>query len=269
MTTTLYTGKLPATPENVKMVFSDYASTVDMPTPPAEFGHEALIPDWGMLGNDMAGCCYVSSIDHSDMLWNAEAGVTVPFSPSSALAYYRELTLHFNGVAFDPDQADPVTGENPTDTGINVSNALPLLRNTGTLDDAGQRHKIGAYVKLHIDPEELRYAIRYFDGVLLGVTMFQEWQEAFQQGNYIWDAVANPDATAVGGHAICGVAWRNENPVIISWGKPVTLTLDAFEQAADEVYALLSLEKLVNGVDLEGMDTVKMQDDIKQLSRIN
>lgn len=269
MTQTLYLGKLPATPENVKIQFSDIASTVQLPDPPAEFGHEALIKDWGMLGNAQAGCCYISSIDHSDMLWNAEAGVTVPFSDTSAIRYYQELTQHFNGVAYDPAQSDPLTGENPTDTGINVSLALPLLRNIGTLDDAGNRHKIGAYVKLHIDPEELRYAIRYFDGVLLGVTMFQEWQEAFQQGNYVWDAVSNPDATAVGGHAICGVAWRNGNPVIISWGEPVTLTIDAFEQSCDEVYALLTLEKLVNGVDLEGLDTPKLQDAIKQLSGIN
>lgn len=262
----LYLGKLPATPENVRLKFSDFANTTLMPTPPENFGHEDEVPNWGMLANDQAGCCYVSGSMHSDMLWLAESKGVGTFSDASAIVYYQELTKLFNGEAFDPSQTDPVTGENPTDTGINLSQALPLWQKVGLLDDQGNRHKIGAFVKLHIDPDQLWYATRYFDGVILGVTMYQEWMEAFQAGNYVWDAVRNP--TEIGGHCITSVAWRNNNPVIVSWGHEVELTRAGFSQAADEAYAVLSVDKLVNGVDLEGFNIAKLQAAMKQLTRI-
>ncbi len=109
----LLMGRLPAQPELVKMEFKDYASIRLLPDPPQDFGHETLIPDWGMLGNDQAGCCYCSAIGHNVMLWNTEAGVTVPISTQSTLSYYSEVTLAQNGEAYDPAQADPVTGEKP------------------------------------------------------------------------------------------------------------------------------------------------------------
>jgi hypothetical protein len=265
-TQTLFMGKLPATPENVKLKFSDFANTTVMETPPTDFGHDAMVTEWGMLGNDQAGDCYVCGITHADMLWLAEAGIAADFSTKTAIGYYQELTKHFNGVAYDPSRTDPNTGENPTDTGINLSLALPLWQQIGLPDDAGNRHKIGAYVKLHIDPDELWYATRYFDGVILGVEMSQEWMEGFQAGNYVWDAVDDPNI--IGGHCITSVAWRNNNPVVVSWGKEVVLTRAGFSQMADEAYAVLSVDKLINGMTLEGFNITKLQNAIKQLPRL-
>lgn len=264
----LLMGRLPAQPELVKMEFKDYASTQLLPDPPQDFGHEKLIPNWGMLGNDQAGCCYVSAAMHNIMLWNAEAGNTIAFSPNTALKYYSELTAaQNNGVGYDPLQTDPVTGDNPTDTGIVVAEALPLLRNIGIPDDTGTRHKIGAYVKL--DPgnvEQLWYATYYFDGVILGVKMAQQWMTLFQDGQKVWPALPNPKW--IGGHCITSVAWRQGCPRIVSWGDGVEFTQSGYEESGEEVYAVLSLEKLKNGIDLEGLNVAKMQADINDLESV-
>ena len=50
-------GKVPARPDAVKLKFSSYINTNQLPTPPASFGHENLIQSWGMLGNDQYGDC--------------------------------------------------------------------------------------------------------------------------------------------------------------------------------------------------------------------
>jgi hypothetical protein len=266
----LYLGRLPATPENVKLEFHDYANISLLPDPPADFGHEKLVTAWGMLGNDQAGDCYVAGTGHQIMLWTAEAGKQVPIATNTAINYYEELTLRFNGKAYDPSQTDPTTGENPTDTGINISQALPLLRTVGMPDDTGKRHTIGAYVKLKpADWEQLRYGTFYFDGVGLGVQMCQEWMDSFNpNGTTVWDAVSNP--TWIGGHYISACAFRDGNVVDISWGAPVQITQAGYEMAglSEETYAYLSLDKLVNGIDPEGLDVAKLDDDIKQLTKV-
>jgi hypothetical protein len=204
---------------------------------------------------------------HEMMLWTAEAGTPSLFSTVTALGYYAELTKAQNGVGYDPTQTDPFTGENPTDTGIDVANALKLRRTVGIPDASGTRHKVGAYVALNPgNLNELKYATYYFDGVGLGIKMCQEWMDAFTSGNKVWDEVDNP--TWIGGHYITSVAWRNNAPVIISWGDPVELTPQGLAMACDETYAYLSVDRMKNGIDLEGLDLAGMTSDLGQLTHV-
>lgn len=247
-------GKRAAQPWLVQMEFGDYASTRKLATPPTEFGHENLVTDWGVLGNQLAGCCAFSGSAHETMLWTAEAGAMAQFTDDSVLAEYGALTGY-----------DPQTGAD--DNGTNVVELLSYRRKSGLADVSGKRHKIGAYVKLKPgNLTELRYASYYFDGVGIGVQFPEQWMDAFNAGRFVWDQVDDPNY--VGGHYISDVAWRNNAPVIITWGQPVELTPAGYEQNADEVYAYLSLEKMINGVDLQGLNVAAMQDDIKQLTRV-
>jgi hypothetical protein len=251
---TLKLGKLPARPGAVSLRFSDYANTTLMPDPPRDFGHETLIANWGMLGNDVAGNCFFAGSCHEIMLWNAEAGVTVPFDDKTALANYSEVT------GYDPTQPN-------SDNGTDVASALALRRRVGFFDATGKRHKIAAYVALEPgNIEQLRYAAYYFDGVGIGVQFPEQWMESFSQGSRRWDHVASPNYN--GGHYISTVAWRDGNPVVISWGQKIQLTPAAFQQNADEVYAYLTIEKLVNGIDLEGLNLAKLEDDLKGLTGV-
>jgi hypothetical protein len=247
-------GKLPARPGAVSFMFHHYVDPNKMPPPPASFGHEVLInKQWGMLGNDVAGDCAFAGASHESMLWNLEAGARVPFTDESVLKDYGTLTGY-----------DPATGDN--DNGTNVDELCSFRRTTGLTAADGSIHKIGAYLALRISTTELKYAIRYFDGVGIGVQFPQQWMDIFQSGGRTWPALRSPNY--VGGHYVTAVAWRNNNPVIVTWGEEVELELAGFKQNADEVYAYLSLEKLVKGVDLEGLDLTKLRKDLAQLRSV-
>jgi hypothetical protein len=150
-------GKLPARPDAVKLKLANYIDTSVLPKPPAEFGHERLVTQWGMLGNDNAGCCVWSGAGHEVMLWNREAGKTVNITTTSTLRNYSLVT------GYDPN--DP-----STDQGTDMQAAASYRLKTGLLDADGKRHKIGAYVALKPgDLTELWYATYLFDGVGIGV----------------------------------------------------------------------------------------------------
>lgn len=254
-------GKKPARPGAVSFRFADFASVSQMPEPPANFGHNRLVHRWGMKGNDVAGDCVFAATAHNVMLWNAEAGKRVDISDNTTLKNYAAFT------GYDPSQTDPVTGENPTDQGADMADWLSAWRRTGFVDDHGTAHKIGAYLSLDPhNPNEMRYAAYYFDGVLLGVNFPQQWMDMFNQGKRVWPALSNPDY--VGGHCITTVAYRSHRPFDITWGRGVELTIGAVEQTCDEAYAILTPEKLANGVDLQGFNYVKLADYINQLRNV-
>lgn len=253
-------GKAEAQPGAVTFRFSDFASVSQMPEPPANFGHDRLVHRWGMKGNDRFGDCVFAGAAHEIMLWNAEAGKRVDISDETTLRNYE-------WTGFDPSQTDPVTGENPTDQGTYVADWLAQRRKVGFLDDHGNAHKIGAYLALEPgNPDQLRYAAYYFDGVGIGVNFPQQWMDIFSQHGRVWPALKSPNYA--GGHYISAVAFRDKRPYIVSWGRKIEMTVGAYVQNCDEAYAYLTPEKLANGVDLQGFNYAKLTDYINQLRSV-
>lgn len=254
-------GKASAREGAVTFRFADFANLSQMPAPPSNFGHESLVRTWGMMGNDVAGDCVFAGAAHEIMLWNAEVGKRVDISTNTALANYSKVT------GYDPRKTDPITGENPTDTGTDVADWLSHRRKVGFVDDHGNAHKIGAYIALEPgNADQLRYAAYYFDGVGIGVNFPEQWLDIFNQGGRTWPALHTPNY--VGGHYITAVAFRDKRPVIVSWGQKIELTLGAYLQTCDEVYAYLSPERLAKGVDLQGFNYKLLTDYIKQLRNV-
>jgi len=252
---TLKLGKLPARPGAVKLKFGDYVNTDTLATPPAEFGHDNLVGDWGILANDRVGDCAIADALHQHLLWNAEAGKAIPLSDAVAIKNYSLVT------GYDPN--DP-----STDGGTDVPSLIHYRYTHGLVDGAGHRHKIGA--ALELEPgnfEQLTYAMYYFDGVTLGVKMSQQWMDAFQNHDYVWDKVSRPKI--IGGHAITGVAMHGGNARIITWGTDaVGVTPAGYEQACDEAYAFFTPEKLKNGLDINGIDGDKLLADLQLLNNV-
>jgi hypothetical protein len=187
-------GKLPAREGAVKLKFANYVDTSVLLKPPASFGHERLVTNWGMLGNDKAGCCLWSGAGHEVMLWNREAGRSVNITTTSTLRNYSLVTGY-----------DPVTGAN--DDGTDMEEAAKYRRQVGLLDADGQRHKIGAYIALEPgNITQLWYATYLFDGVGIGVEFPSQWMDAFNKRR-TWGRVFRPKLE--GGHYIPGVAKRN------------------------------------------------------------
>lgn len=261
MTTTLKLGKRPARPGAVKIKLANYLDKAVLTAPTGDFGHDGLVTDWQMLGNDTVGDCAICGPLHAIMLWNAEANKTVNVDTDCAIANYSAIT------GYDPsqDQTNPDgTVSNPTDQGTDVAEMAEYWRQTGFADADGNRHQIGAYVALTPgDLTELWVALKYFDGVGIGVQFPEQWMDAFRTGQP-WGTLAQPNIQ--GGHYICGVGRKDGNATVISWGKPVELTVGGYQQFNDETLALISTEKLVNGVDLEGLNWAQLQADIQQLN---
>lgn len=247
-------GKKPARPGAVSFKFTDFATVAQMPEPPANFGHNALVKNWGMKGNDIAGDCVFAASAHNHMLWNAEAGKRVDISDQTTLKNYSRFT------GYDPAKPE-------TDEGTDMADWLAAWRKTGFTDDHGRHHKIGAYLSLDVtSPDELRYAAYYFDGVMLGVNFPQQWMDIFNRGGRVWPALNKPNY--VGGHCITTVAYRDKRPYAITWGRGVELTIGAVLETCDEAYAILTPEKLRNGLDLNGFDMPKLTDYLKQLRNV-
>lgn len=253
-------GKLEARPDAVSFRFNDYVDLAQLPSPPPNFGHETLVKQWGMDGNDVAGDCVFAGAAHETKLWCAEAGVPVAITDGpdgTAIKNYSAFT------GYDPAQSDD-QGNNPTDEGTDVASWLSHRRTTGFIDDNDTAHKIGAYIKLELgNLDQLRYAAYYFDGIGIGIQFPEQWMKSFQSGGRTWTALKSPNF--VGGHYISGVAFRNNMPVICTWGALVEMTLDAYRQVADEVYAYLTPEKLRNGVDANGISYAQLTADIRDI----
>lgn len=256
-------GKLAARPDAVTFKFNDYVDLSQLAPPPASFGHEKLVKPWGMAGNDVAGDCVFAGAEHEIKLWCAEAGTPVAVTDGPRGTAIRNYSA-FTG--YDPNQTDP-QGNNPTDQGTDVASWLAHRRTTGFVDDLNKPHKIGAYVKLQLgNISQLRYAAYYFDGIGIGINFPEQWMTTFQQGGRTWSALKNPNYQ--GGHYVTGVAFRNSMPVICTWGSLVKMTLGAYQQVADEVYAYLTPEKLRNGVDANGISYSKLSSDLKSLKGV-
>src|SRR6516164_1546829 len=126
-------GKRPARPHAYQLHFGNYFNFSKLPKPPAVFGHEGLVSDWQMLGNDQYGDCVFAGAAHEEMLWHREGGLELPpFDDKSVLENYSEVT------GFNP--ADP-----NTDQGADVVKAATYRKNIGLLDAAGNRHKVDAF----------------------------------------------------------------------------------------------------------------------------
>jgi hypothetical protein len=268
-------GKRPARPGAVKLAFETYVSTEALQEPPPVFGHDSLVNGgFPMLCNDLVGDCAAGAgAAHQIMLWTAEAGNQAPFNDKAALANYSAVTGYKPGPevrGFDasgnviPDYNAP---QNPTDQGTDVAAMLRYWNLTGLLDAAGNVHKIGAVVALEPGNwEQLRYASYYFDGVAIGINLPVQWMDAFNKGQP-WTRVCRPRYE--GGHYIVEVAWRDNNCVVSTWGGEIELTQSGYAQCSDESYAIMSEEKLRNGVDLEGLDLAALTADMPKLKDIS
>lgn len=251
-------GKLPARPGAVKLRMASFIDPAALPTPPKEFGHEQLVPRWGMLANNLWGDCVIAGGLHETRLWNRQRGVTVPVGDACAIRNYSAITH------FDPNAGPP--GRNRTDRGTDMEYAARYRRHTGLVDAAGKHHRIGAYVALDPgDLEQLWAALYLFDAVGVGVEYPAQWSDAFARRKP-WDAVAKPRLR--GGHYVSGVARRGGNLMVVSWGRLHPMTPAGYTQFCDEAIAYLSLEKLTRGKDSDGFSLTELRSALAKVTTL-
>lgn len=246
-------GKQPATEDKRDLMFAKYVQPSQLPTPPAQFGHETLFgpKDWGMLGNDQWGDCAWAGPAHETMILTTEGGHPVTFTTDGVLSDYGA------GTGFDPNAGPP--GQNSTDRGSNVRDVLKYRQKTGIVDADKNRHQIGAYVKLdEKNLDQVLEAMYLFEIVGIGIEFPASAMDQFNQGQP-WDVVK--DAKIEGGHYIPLVAKR-ENLEVVTWGALQQMTQAFYEKYCDEAWAYISVEDLKDGKSPEGFDLEQLQADL-------
>ena len=245
-------GKLPARPGAISLRMADYVDLSRFPTPPSEFGHDALVNGaWGILGNDKHGNCVVAGGAHETMLWNSEAGRQVDFTDGSVLSDYSAVT------GFDPARPD-------TDQGTDMQVAAKYRQDVGLLDAAGKRHKVGAYLSIEAGNVDEHIVAAYLFGAVGVGILFPSTAMAQFEARHPWSVVAG--SRVEGGHYVPAVARRGDMFVFVSWGAEQPATDEFFRTENDESVAYVSEEMLTGGMSPEGFDLEHLNADLAALN---
>jgi hypothetical protein len=261
-------GKQAATYDKRDLMFAQFRTTEPLPAHPAHFGHETLVGAraWQMLGNGPdntvskgfkgAGDCVFAGGAHETMLWTLEAEKPATFTGANAIKDYSAVT------GYDPHAPLDQNGDNPTDQGTNVRDALKYRQKTGLIDAKAKRHKIGAYVALELgNVDQLLEALYLFGSVGIGIRFPNSAMDQFNAGKP-WTVVPGPAPTE--GHYIPIVANRT-NIECVTWGRIQQMTPTFYKTYCDEAWAILSPEMLKAGKSLEGFNLEQLQADLKAL----
>jgi hypothetical protein len=244
-------GKLPARANSVTFRLRDYLPVSALPTPPTTAGHQTLVADWQMLGNDEYGDCVWAGAAHETMLWNKEANHVVMFTETTVLSDYSAVT------GFKP--SDP-----NSDKGTDMQVAASYRRKTGVLDGSNKRHQVAAY--LAITPgnkEELKQAIYLFGAVGVGIEFPASAMTQFHAGK-AWTVVSG--SKIEGGHYIPACGYDGSYVYIVTWGKLIKMSWGFFAKYCDEAIAYVSAEMLTAGKSPEGFNVTQLQTDLAQLT---
>lgn len=220
---TLFLGKTPARPGAMKLKLSNYLNAADLPTLPARFGNLSAWNawQWGMLGNDTAGCCVFSGFAHQCMMWAAtEGNMDVSFTVDQILG---------------PDaygETGYVPGDDSTDNGTDMVQACQFWKDKGFFG-----HTIRGFAEVK-DHDNIAMAAYIFGSVGIGISVTQAQMDQFNH-NEPWDVVDG--SPTLGGHYV-PVIGRNAmgNLLCVSWGRLQAITPAFMEAQCDEAVCQVS-----------------------------
>lgn len=245
-------GRQPFIEDHRDLKLSTYLDTTVLPPPPASFGHQGLITNWGMLGNDSVGDCTCAGADHGIMLWTAEgSGSPAPFTTANTIADYSAIT------GYNPS--------NPSsDQGAQIRDVLSYMQKTGMIDSTGKRHKIGAYVGLdHTKMSEVLEALYLFSVVEIGINFPDTAMNQFNSGKP-WTVISG--AMMMSGHDVPLVGYDGTWLYCITWGKLQKMDINFFKTYCEEAWAKLSPEFLNGqGLSPEGFNLAQLQTDLAEI----
>jgi len=196
-------GAVFAKPEALQLNLTDFVDVSKLPTPPRVFGH-GLDLVFGMLANNAVGDCVIAGAMHEEMAWGSEVNKVPPFTAQSAIDEYSAITGYVRGNAL-------------TDRGTDMGAAAKYRRQTGLADANGDRHKVLAYLNLHLNLEHILIASYCLGATGVGVAITASDETQFEQG-VPWSPV--PFSPVKGMHYV-PILGRNSkgNFLLVTWGR--------------------------------------------------
>lgn len=245
-------GKLApkAHPHTLKLSKYTGPMTPISPTSPHKTWREYKIHpgDWGVLKNDVLGCCVVSAIGHMLMLETAHTGTVVVPSLDEVIQFYSAISGY-----------DPATGAN--DNGAAITDGLERWRTVGL-----SGHKILAWAQVDYQNfYHVKQAIWLFGGLNIGIRVPQSAMDQFSAGQF-WDVVPN-DGGIVGLHSIPNFGYGSQGTNCITWGQRQGMTWPWFSAYVEEAYVIISSDWLNQATQLtpSGFDIAALRNDLLSL----
>lgn len=249
-------GKLPARPDAVSLKLATYADIAAVaPQVPMVLGHYQTIKQWPMYANDQWGDCVEAEAGHSTQLFVAEGRGTVSFTDKNILDAYSAIA------GFDIN--DP-----SSDQGTDMAQAMAWRRKVGLRDASGARHKIAAYVALQPgNLDQLAVALWWFHAVPIGIRFPRFAMDQFDAGQP-WD-VSRKNTKIEGGHCISIVGRvASGNFLAVTWGRLIEVTAAFLKKYMDEAIAIVSLEVLYSGVNVDGLGQMQLLADLRRVTSV-
>lgn len=255
-------GKTEHTEDKRDLLLGTYVDLANvLPHIPVTFGHETGL-DYPMDGNgpdesvapgfEGAGDCVFAGAGHETQVWRKAAGLApAAITGKSSIKDYSAVTGY-------------VVGDDSTDQGTNVRDALKYRVKSGIHDDKGGRHKITAYLALDPGNVDHLYAAMYlFGAVGIGIQFPQSAMDQFNRGKS-WTPVKG--SPIEGGHYIPLVA-RRQALRCVTWAKLQYMTIAFFREYCDEAWAILSPEAINSATKKspEGFDLATLKKDLAAL----
>jgi hypothetical protein len=250
----LLLGKQPKRVDPRTLQLASYL-TAELPAPPPAMDNGTGVSDWGMLGNDNAGDCAWAAQGHADMLWSEAAQhKALPITTNQVLHAYEKET------GYDPKAGPP--GQNPTDRGTNLLDAMSYWRKTGM-----DRKKISAYVEVDAaNTQHIKSVIDLFGCAYVGVQLpnavLPNGPEHIPQWTVTPDGSADKKPNPSNGHCIIYSAYDAEGLTVVTWGTTVRASWGFHEAYCDEIYAALSSMWFAKNANPRGLNRTQLMADL-------
>ena len=224
---------------------------ISWPSVPAQGWENAVNPSlWGILGNDLWGCCAESGILHLIQGQSSNTGAPLSATTDQALALYSAVT-GFN-------QSAGPSGSNPTDQGTALTDLLTYIQKNGVemTDATGKTVTVEVIGSASLDISsvaQMRYAAYTFGGNYLGINCPQQCETETSNWNF---ASGLPIA---GGHCIPQEGEGAAGGKIVSWGMVIPVSTGFMLGYLEEAYCVITKSWLnaqgqsPTGLDLNGL----------------
>ena len=231
---------------------------VAMPPVPEEETRWQAVKTWIMGDNDQIGDC--TGVGAANFILNdsTAAGNQIVLTTQQIVDFYSQCS------GYDPN-AEPVNGENPTDSGAVESAVLARWASTGIADSNGADKLLGYATVDAGNILACKQSMFLFGGLYIGLAL-----PLAAQTLDVWAIPVGQAATGVwargswGGHCVPAVGYQKDGCFVsVTWQKPKIITRRFWRAYVDEAYVLFSNDWMrANGSDPDGFSRAQLATDL-------
>lgn len=231
-------GRIASLPDPRTLRLANYFNPTLAPFPAERLWH-AVVPDWGMMGNNQYGNCVIVTTAHMLLNWRANS--------------VKDLNRITDTAVID------LSREMGALNGYQIIDRLKWWRNKRMFGD-----RLWAFAKCTTtDADMVKAVTNEFGGIDIGLQLPLAWQTAT-----LWDTGTGPayEPASWGLHSVPIVGYDATAAFCVTWGRVQPITFRALATYCDEAYALLDPSWILqDGIAPCGLDLPALHADLCEL----